>query len=114
MRSILKAGIISFAFGLMFVATDVVNAQTMRQEARRERREEIREARREFRRDVRRGANRREARREMREEVRDARRDFRRNVRRGNTGWYYYSNGRRVVYPYRTYHYRNGRFIRRF
>ena len=113
MNNILKIAIISMTFGLFFVATDSASGQYVQRE-RREMRREIREARRDYRRDVRRGENRREARREYREEVREARRDFRRDVRRGTRGWYYYSNGRRMYYPYATYIYRNGRFFRRY
>ncbi|MCA1590212.1 MAG: hypothetical protein LC730_04465 [Acidobacteria bacterium] len=117
MKKIVNFGIISFVFGLMLFGADTLNAQTRREnrrEARQERREEIREARRDYREDIREGRNPRAARRELRREVREARRDFRRDVRRGSRGWYYYSRGRRVYYPYATYYYRNGRFIRRY
>ena len=62
MKNILKFEIISFAFGLIFVAADTAKAQTRR--AVREYRQDVREARRKYRRDVRRGENRREALRE--------------------------------------------------
>ena len=114
MKNILKFGIITFAFGLIFVSADTVNAQTTRREARRDYREEVRDARRDMRRDIRRGENRREARREFREERREARRDYQRRVRRANNGWYLYNNGRRTYYPFSRYLYRNGVFVRRY
>ena len=115
MKNILKFGIISFAFGLIFIGAESVNAQTTRREARREYRDEVRDARRDMRRDIRRGENRRDARREFREERREARQDYRRTVRRSGNGWYIYNNGRRgAFYPTARYYYRNGRFIRRY
>lgn len=114
MKNLVKAGIIAFAFGLMFVmGADTVNAQS-RREARREYREDIRDARRDYQRDLRRGRNPYRARREYMEEISEARREYRRNMMRGRTGWYYYRNGRRVVFPYSRYNYRNGWLIRRY
>lgn len=114
MNKIKTIGIISFAIGLMFVSADAVSAQN-RREARRELRDEIRDARKDYRDDIRNGRNPRAARREMREDVRDARQDYRREVRRGNGGWYLYNNNRRVgFYPFSSWFYRNGQFIRRY
>jgi len=110
MKNLFKAGIIAFAFGLMFISVDTVNAQYRgdRREARREYREDIRDARRDYRRDIRRGENRWEARREYRDERRDARRDYRRDTgRRVNRGYYY--GNRRVYSPATRIIYRNGR-----
>ena len=113
MKKLLKAGIISFAFGLMFVVADTAHAQS-RREALREYRDDIRDARRDYRRDLRRGRNPYSARREYLEEISEARREYRRNLMRGRTGWYYYRNGRRVIFPYSRYTYRNGWLIRRY
>lgn len=112
MRSLVKLGFIVFAFGLFFVGTDTVNAQSRqdRREARREYRDEVRDARRDRRRDIRSGTSRRAANREFRDERRDARRDYRRETgRRVNRG--YYMNRNRGFYPQvRTrIVYRNGR-----
>ena len=112
MKNILKFGIISFAFGLVFFSGETANAQNRR--AVREYRQDVREARRDYRRDVRRGENRREARREFRGEVRDARREYVRNVRRSGNTWYYYQNGRRYTRPSSIWSYSNGYFYRRY
>ena len=111
MKNLFKAGIIAFAFSLMFISVDTANAQNRQREreARREYREDIRDARQDRRKDIRSGKSRREANRDFREERRDARRDYRRDTgRRVNRG-YYVSRSRRA-YPqnYRVY-YRNGR-----
>ena len=107
MKNLIRFGIISFAFGLIFITADTVNAQN-RREARREYRSEVRDARRDYRRDIRRGESRRSARREYREEVREARRGYRKETgRRVNRGYnvnrnrrIYYRNGRRYVRNY--------------
>lgn len=115
MKNLVKAGIIAtaFVFGLMFVGADSVNAQS-RRSAEREYRRDIREAQRDYQRDLRRGRNPYRARQEYLEEISEARREYRRNMMRGRTGWYYYRNGRRVVFPYSRYNYRNGWLIRRY
>lgn len=114
MKSIIKVGIMTFAFGLVLIGAGTVNAQD-RRDARRERRDQIRDARQEYREDLRSGKNMRKSAKEYRKEVRDARRDYRRDVRRGSNGWYIYNNGRRgTFYPFATYVYRNGRFYRRY
>lgn len=113
MRNILKIGIISFAFGLVFLSADTVNAQN-RREARRDYREDVRDARRDYRRDIRKGDSRREAMRDYREELRDARRDYIRDVQRDRRGWFYYQNGRRYHRPFAQWNYRNGWFYRRY
>jgi len=120
MKNLFKAGIIAFAFGLMFVSVDTVNGQNKekRKEAKREYRGEIREARREYRDDIRNGDNRREARREYRGEKRDAKRDYRQSTgRRINRGYHvsrsnrgYAVSSSRRAYPQRSrVYYRNGR-----
>ncbi len=110
MKNLLKVGMIAFAFSLMFVGVDSVNAQRRQREERREYREEVRDARRDYRQDIRRGGNRRKARHEYREEIRDARRDYRHDTgRRINRGRYYGNNNRLYNNSrYRVY-YRNGR-----
>ncbi len=112
MKNLLKAGIVAFAFSLMFIGADTVNAQTgqRNREARREYRGDIRDARQDRRKDIRSGTSRREANREFREERRDARQDYRsttgRRINRGS----YVSGIRRVVPQVRTrVYYRNGR-----
>lgn len=113
MKKLVKAGMIAFAFGLIFVGADTVNAQS-RRSAEREYREDIRDAQRDYRRDLRRGRNPYRARREYIEEISNARREYRRNLMRGRYGWYRYRNNRRVVYPYSRYNYRNGWVVRRY
>lgn len=113
MKNILKFGIISFAFGLIFFSADTVNGQN-RRSANREYREDIRDARRDYKRDIRKGDSLREAARDYREEVRDARRDYVRNVRRSGNNWYYYQNGRRYNRSASSWTYRNGYFYRRY
>ncbi len=108
MRNILKIGFLAFAFGLIFVSAESVNAQN-RREARREYREEIRDARKDYRRDIRKGKSVREARRDFREERRDARREYRKETGRNYNRGYYSNRGRRgYTQGYRVY-YRNGR-----
>lgn len=119
MKNLIKAGIIAFSFGLIFLSVDTANAQyrDKRREARREYREEVRDARRDYRQDIRRGENRRKARQEYREEIRDARRDYRQDRRQRNNGYYRSRSNRGYVIRdsrranqqrYR-YVYRNGR-----
>ena len=82
MKNLLKVGMIAFAFSLMFVGVDSVNAQRRQ----------------------------REERREYREEVRDARRDYRHDTgRRINRGRYYGNNNHRYNRPNYRIYYRNGR-----
>ena len=92
MKNLFKAGIIAFAFSLMFVSVDAVNGQNKQK--------------------------RKEAKREYRGEVRDARRDYRKTTgRRLNRGYYvsrstrgYAVSSSRRAYPQRTrVYYRNGR-----
>jgi hypothetical protein len=111
MKNLIKAGIIAFAFSLMFIGADSVNAQNRQRnrEARREYREDMRDARQDFRKDIRSGKTYREARRDFREERRDARRDYRSDTGRRINRGYYVSRSRRA-YPQRsTIYYRNGR-----
>ena len=112
MKNILKFGIISFAFGLIFLTADTANAQNRRY-ANREYREDVRDARQDYNRRVRNG-DRRKAVKEYREDVRDARQDYIQNVRRSSNGWYYYQNGRRYNRPSSIWTYRSGRFFRRY
>lgn len=115
MKKFIKLSIAAFAFGLFFVGSDSVGAQTRenRREARREYRSEIRDARQDRRRDIRNGTSRREANREFRDERRDARREYRSETGRRINRGYNVSRSRRA-YPqqqqqrYRVY-YRNGR-----
>ena len=114
MKNAIKLGIIAFAFGLIFINAEAVNAQSRenRREARREYRDEVRDARQDRRRDIRSGTSRREANSEFREERRDAKRDYRRETGRRINRGYNVSRSRRA-YPqqqqrYRVY-YRNGR-----
>lgn len=112
MRNLLKAGVIAFTFGLMFIGANSVDAQYRQKnrEARREYRSDVRDARQDYRRRVNNG-DYRKARREYREDIRDARKDYRDSTgRRVNRG--YYVSGSRRAYPqqYRTrVVYRNGR-----
>ncbi len=110
MKSILKLGILTFAFGFIFVSAGTVNAQRQgrRTEARREYRKDVRDARQDYRRRVNNG-DYRKARREYREDIRDARKDYRKDTgRRVNRG--YQVNRNRRVYSQRTRtYYRNGR-----
>jgi hypothetical protein len=103
MKNLLKVGIIAFAFSLLFISVDSVNAQGKgnQKEAKREYKQEMREARREFRQDR-----------------REARRDYRQTTgRRLNRGYYvsrsnrgYAISSSRRAYPQRTrVYYRNGR-----
>lgn len=112
MKNLLKAGVIAFAFSLLFIGANSVNAQNRQRnrEARREYRSDIRDARQDYRKDIRSGKSRREAARDYREERRDARRDYRsetgRRINRGSV-----ISGTRRAYPQvrtRVY-YRNGR-----
>lgn len=111
MKNFFKVGILAFAFGLIFISVDTVNAQG-RQTIRKERREyrgEVRDARQDYRRRVNNG-DYQKARREYREDIRDARRDYRQDTgRRVNRG--YYVNRSRRAYPQNNYrvYYRNGR-----
>lgn len=114
MRKIIRFGIVSFAmaFGLILVNADTANAQNRRY-ANREYREDVRDARRDYNRRLRNG-DRRKAVREYREDVREARREYIQNVRRDRTGWYWFSNGRRMHRPFSMWNYQNGYFIRRY
>jgi hypothetical protein len=112
MKNILKFGIISFAFGLIFFTADTANAQNRRQ-ANREYREDVRDARQDYNRRVRNG-DRRKAVKEYREDLRDARREYVQNVRRDRNGWYFMRNNRRVYRPSSMWTYRNGYFMRRY
>lgn len=108
MKNLLKFGMLAFAFSLIFVTTDSVNAQS-RQKIRQERRDyrgDVREARQDYRRRVNNG-NYRKARREYREDVRDARREYRRDTGRRVNGRRY--NNGRYNRPIVRYYYRNGR-----
>lgn len=114
MKNLLKVGIVAFAFSIMFIGADSVNAQNRQKtrEARREYRGDIRDARQDYRKDIRSGKSRREALRDLGEERRSARRDYRSetgkriNRRILNRG---ILNRSRVNQPrYRVY-YRNGR-----
>ncbi len=112
MKNILKFGIISFAFGLIFITADTANAQN-RRGANREYREDVRDAREDYNRRVNNGDTRKAV-REYREDIRDARQERRQNVRRSSNGWYYYQNGRRYNRPSSVWTYRSGRFFRRY
>ena len=106
MRNLFKFASIAFAFGLLFVGAESVNAQSWRtvQRERREYRENVQDARRDYRNDIRRGENPYAARREYRDEVRDARRDYRRDTRGNYWNRSYYNRG---YYPYNRYGYNN-------
>ena len=109
MKNLLKVVMLTFAFSLMFISTDSVNAQS-RQKIRKERRdyrENVRDARQDYRRRVRNG-DYRKARREYREDIRDARRDYRHDTGRR-------INNRRYRRPVVRYYYRNGRrYVRNY
>lgn len=112
MKNILKIGIISFAFGLIFLTAGTADAQN--RHAAREYRKDVRDAQKDYYKDIRKGKNPYKAAREYNNDVRDARRDYIRDVRRGNNGWYYYQNNRRFYRPFATWTFNNGRFYRRY
>ncbi len=109
MKNLLKAAILAFAFSLMFVGVNSVNAQSQQRirKERREYRKDVRDARQDYRRRVSQG-NYRKARREYREDIRDARRNYRQDKGRR-------INNRRYRRPIVRYYYRNGRrYVRNY
>lgn len=111
MRNLLKAGVIAFAFSLMFIGATSANAQYRQRnrEARREYRSDVRDARQDYRRRVNNG-DYQKAHREYREDIRDARKDYRDSTGRRINRGYYVSGARRAYPQVRTrIVYRNGR-----
>ena len=107
MKNLLKAGIVAFAFSLIFIGAETANAQRGRQN---------KEARKEYRQDI------REARKEYKQDRREARKEYRTSTgRRLNNGYYtstsrrrlsngYYTSRSRRAYPQANrFYYRNGR-----